>query len=95
MSTIAGSARDGLGILNNELYAGRVIWNRFKWVQSAADSSRRRRVLSPKSEWVVRTEERLRIVPQQLWDRVQACQRRAPSRPLLAYQPLPVRTVRT
>jgi len=39
MSTIAGSARDGLGILNNELYVARVIWNPSKWVRSAADSS--------------------------------------------------------
>jgi site-specific DNA recombinase len=76
MSAIAGSVRDGLGILNNPLYIGQVVWNRFKWVRSATDSSRRRRVPNPKSEWIVRTEERLRIVPQGLWDRVKARQRR-------------------
>ena len=54
MSAIAGSVRDGLGILNNEIYIGRVIWNRFKWVRSAADSSRRRRLPNPKGEWVIR-----------------------------------------
>jgi DNA invertase Pin-like site-specific DNA recombinase len=74
-SAIAGSVRDGLGILNNELYIGRVIWNRFKWVRSAADSSRRRRVPNPKSEWIVRTEDRLRIIPERLWERVKARQR--------------------
>jgi hypothetical protein len=75
MSAIAGSVRDGLGILNNEIYVVRVMWNRFKWVRSAADSSRRRRVANPKSDWVIRTDERLRIVPQRLWDRVKARQR--------------------
>src|SRR5262249_52995791 len=75
MSAIAGSVRDGLGILNNEISAGRVIWNRFKWVRSAADSSRRRRIPNPRSEWVIRTDERLRVVPQRLWDRVKARQR--------------------
>ena len=72
MSVIAGSVRDGLGILNNEIYIGRVIWNRFKWVRSAADSSRRRRVQNPRSEWVIRMDERPRIIPQRLWERVHA-----------------------
>ncbi len=75
MSAIAGSVRDGLGILNNEIYIGRVIWNRFRWVRSAADSSRRRREPNPKSEWIERREERLRIVDQSLWNRVKARQR--------------------
>ena len=74
-SAIAGDARRGVGILNNELYIGRIVWNRFKWVRSASDSSRRRAVLNPSSEWIVHTDERLRIVPQELWDRVKARQR--------------------
>jgi site-specific DNA recombinase len=74
-SAIAGDARRAVGILNNELYIGRVVWNRFRWVRSASDSSRRRAVLNPSSEWIVHTDERLRIVPQELWDRVKARQR--------------------
>ena len=74
-SAIAGDAGRGIGILNNELYIGRIIWNRFRWVRSASDSSRRRAVLNPRSEWIVHTDERLRIVPQELWDRVKARQR--------------------
>ncbi|HUI58591.1 MAG TPA: recombinase family protein, partial [Steroidobacteraceae bacterium] len=38
-SVIAGDPRRGIGILHNEMYRGRVIWNRLKWVRSAADSS--------------------------------------------------------
>jgi DNA invertase Pin-like site-specific DNA recombinase len=74
-SAIAGDARRGIGILNNELYIGRVIWNRYRWLRSASDSSRRRCVLNPDSEWVIHADERLRIVPQELWDRVKARQR--------------------
>jgi site-specific DNA recombinase len=74
-SAVAGDARRGVGILNNELYIGRVIWNRFKWVRSASDSSRRRCVENPQSEWIVYPDESLRIVPQALWDRVKARQK--------------------
>jgi site-specific DNA recombinase len=74
-SAIAGDARRGVGILNNELYIGRVIWNRFKWVRSASDSRRRRCVENPNSEWIVSIDERLRIVPRALWDRVKARQK--------------------
>jgi len=74
-SAIAGDAQRGIGILNNELYIGRIVWNRFTWVRSASDSSRRRPVLNARSEWIVHTDERLRIVPQELWDRVKARQR--------------------
>ena len=74
-SAIAGDPSRGIGILNNELYIGRVIWNRFRWVRSAADSKRRRYVLNPEREWVVHTDESLRIIPQDLWERVKARQR--------------------
>ena len=76
MSAIAGDHTRGIGILNNELYIGRVIWNRIQWIRSAADSSKRRCVQNPKSEWIVHEDERLRIVPQALWERVKARQNR-------------------
>lgn len=69
-SAIAGDARRGLGILNNELYCGRVIWNRFRWQRLAADSSKRRRIENPRSAWIVHEDERLRIVPDDLWQAV-------------------------
>ena len=59
-------------MLVNPLYRGVMVWNRVRWVRSAADSSKRRCVPNPPSEWVTREDARLRIVPQALWDRVQA-----------------------
>jgi site-specific DNA recombinase len=64
----------GSGILHNAVYRGEVIWNRVRWVRSAANSHKRRRVENPRSEWIVREEERLRILPQALWERVRARQ---------------------
>lgn len=75
LSAIAGDPTRGVGILNNELYTGRVIWNRFRWVRSVADSKRRKCVLNPERDWVVHTDESLRIIPQELWDRVKSRQR--------------------
>lgn len=63
------------GILHNPAYRGEIVWNRVHWVRSAANSHKRRRVENPPSEWIVREEPRLRIVPQELWDRVRARQR--------------------
>ena len=73
-SAIWGNPTRGLGILNNEVYIGRNVWNRFQWVRSAADSSKRRCKINPRADWIVRTEERLRIVSDELWQRVKARQ---------------------
>jgi site-specific DNA recombinase len=74
-SAIAGNPERGIGILNNELYVGRVVWNRFRWIRSASDSKKRRYVLNPRDEWITRTDERLRIVSDELWQRAKARQR--------------------
>jgi DNA invertase Pin-like site-specific DNA recombinase len=73
-SAIAGDVRKDNGILNNPLYRGRVVWNRVKWVRSAADSTRRRQVPNPRCEWIEYQDERLRIVSDALWERVKARQ---------------------
>ncbi len=58
-------------MLDNEKYMGRWVWNR---TESRRDprTGRRRRFEKPESEWVVHKEERLRIVPQSLWEAVLA-----------------------
>ena len=73
-SAIHGNPARGLGILNNDLYRGVVVWNRSRWIRSATDSSRRRQVQNPKFEWITRQDERLRIVSDELWQRVKARQ---------------------
>jgi DNA invertase Pin-like site-specific DNA recombinase len=57
-------------MLRNERYIGRVIWNRCRWVRSASDSSKRKRIENPRSEWIVR--EGLAIIDLDLWARAQA-----------------------
>ena len=71
ISAIYGDRRAGVGILNNPLYVGRVVWNRSRWARDP-DSGRRRRIERPESEWIVRVDEALRIVPAELWERAQA-----------------------
>ncbi len=70
ISAIVGSSAKGLGMLNNQLYVGRHIWNRSNWVKDP-DTGKRRRVDRPEQEWIIRTDESLRIVDQELWERVQ------------------------
>src|SRR3981081_3286382 len=52
-STIYGNAKRGTGILNNELYVGRLIWNRLRYVKNP-DTGRRVSRLNPRSEWITK-----------------------------------------
>lgn len=70
-SAIYGDVKRCTGILVNPMYKGEVIWNRSRWIRSAADSSKRRQIMNPRSEWIVRQDESLRIVPEKLWLAVQ------------------------
>jgi site-specific DNA recombinase len=71
-SAIHGDATRGTGILNNRRYIGVVTWGRSEWKRSAADSAKRR--MTMRAGAVERTDERLQIIPQDLWDRVKARQ---------------------
>src|SRR5574341_1736769 len=57
-------------ILSNEIYRGRLVWNRSKWVREPG-SRRRRRVARPESEWVVLNRPDLRIIDDELWRQVE------------------------
>ncbi|HKV45079.1 MAG TPA: recombinase family protein, partial [bacterium] len=70
-STIHGSSKKGFGILNNPIYRGEVVWNRSAKVRDPETGRRIMRV-RPRSEWTVAHAPDLRIVPQDLWERVQA-----------------------
>jgi site-specific DNA recombinase len=74
-SAIYGDSKRGTGILANPIYIGQVIWNRTRWIRSATDSSKRRHVPNPKSEWISRQDERLRIISDELWQVAQARQK--------------------
>lgn len=68
-TTINGNRERGLGILNNELYIGRLIWNRMTYPKNPHTGKRVSR-LNPESEWLCKEVPELRIVPQELWDAV-------------------------
>ena len=65
-STINGSLKRGTGILNNELYIGRMVWNRLRYVKNP-DTGKRVSRLNPSSEWITTDVPHLRIVPDELW----------------------------
>ncbi len=68
-STIHGSSKRGTGILNNELYIGKLVWNRLRYLKDP-DTGKRVSRLNPESEWVSQDVPELRIVDQNLWDAV-------------------------
>jgi site-specific DNA recombinase len=68
-STIYGNWRRGTGILNNDLYVGRLVWNRQRFVKDPASGKRQAR-LNPKDRWIIEQVPHLRIVDEDLWQRV-------------------------
>ena len=72
-NAVYGDVTQGNGFLNNQLYIGRYIWNRSMWTKDP-DTGKRRRSDRPESEWIIKDMPDLRIVPQELWDAVQARQ---------------------
>jgi DNA invertase Pin-like site-specific DNA recombinase len=76
VSCIQGSAARGLGLLHAEIYRGRVIWNRRRWLKDP-DTGRRTYVERPAAEWQTRDAPELRIVSDELWQRTRARMARA------------------
>jgi len=68
-TTIRGHAERGTGILRNELYAGRLVWNRQRFVKDPATGKRQAR-RNPHAAWIVEDVPELRIVDEVLWERV-------------------------
>jgi DNA invertase Pin-like site-specific DNA recombinase len=69
-TTIRGNAGRGCGILRNEVYIGQLIWNRQRFLKDPVTGRRVTRI-NPKTEWVATDVPEWRIVPQELWERVQ------------------------
>ena len=65
-STICGNPKRGTGILNNELYIGRLIWNRQRFVKDPATGKRQAR-LNPTDEWIAQDVPELRVIDEALW----------------------------
>ncbi len=73
--TICGDSRRQTGILNNELYRGRYIWNRTRWVKNP-ETGRRTPFQRPREEWNTIDMPQLRIVSDEVWQRVKDRQKR-------------------
>ncbi|WP_186421360.1 recombinase family protein, partial [Bosea sp. CS1GBMeth4] len=71
-TTIRGQKERGTGILNNELYAGELVWNRCSYVKDPSTGRRLARP-NPQEQWERRSVPELRIVDDELW---QAAKRR-------------------
>ena len=69
-TTIRGHHTRRTGILRNELYIGRLIWNRQRYLKDPKTGKRRARP-NPESEWIVQAVPELSIVDDDLWNRVQ------------------------
>ena len=70
-TTIRGHAGRGTGILRNELYIGRLVWNRMRFLKDPATGKRVSRP-NPRAEWVVETVPELRLIDQETWERAEA-----------------------
>ena len=74
-STINGSRQRRNGILNNELYLGRINYNRQKFVKDPETGKRVSRP-NPKHEWIKKEVPHLRIIDDETWEAVQAIKAR-------------------
>jgi DNA invertase Pin-like site-specific DNA recombinase len=73
-SAIQGWADARTGLLNNEKYIGRLIWNRTHRPRDPERDGKKTLRLARADEWTVVEAPDLRIVPQELWERVKARQ---------------------
>lgn len=79
-STIHGNPKRGSGILNNELYLGRIVWNRQRFLKDP-DSGKRVARPNPQSAWITKDVPQLRILDDGTWqaarDRYASIKRKA------------------
>lgn len=61
-----------VGILAHEIYNGKKIWNRSVWKKNPMDDNKKVRFMRPREEWIVTEVPELKIIDDELWERVQA-----------------------
>ncbi|MDO5703817.1 MAG: recombinase family protein [Paracoccus sp. (in: a-proteobacteria)] len=74
-SSIRGHRTRGTGILNNELYAGVLVWNRLRFIKDPSTGKRVSRP-NPEAQWIRTEVPHLRIVDDALWNAVRERQKR-------------------
>ncbi|NQU71177.1 MAG: recombinase family protein, partial [Rhodospirillales bacterium] len=70
-TTIRGHHTRRTGILRNDLYVGRLVWNKQHYVKDPRTGKRLARP-NPEDQWIVEAVPHLRIVDDDLWNRVRA-----------------------
>lgn len=70
-STITGSRTRANGILRNELYAGKIVWNRQRFIKDP-DTGRRVSRPNPPDQWMTADAVHLRIIDSETWARASA-----------------------
>ena len=79
-STIYGNRRRGTGIINNELYIGKLVWNKLRYIKDP-DTGKRVSRLNPKSEWCITEVPHLRIVDDETWATTKSLQKKIADKP--------------
>ena len=72
-TAIRGHRTRGTGLLNNELYIGRLIWNRQRYIKAPETGNRVSRLNAP-DKWIITEVPEMRIVDDALWARVKGRQ---------------------
>lgn len=67
VNAILGDARVGDGILCNELYRGRIVFNRRRYVKNP-ETGKRSSFINPEADWIVAEAPHLRIVSDEQFD---------------------------
>ena len=70
-TTIRGHAKRGTGILRNELYVGRLIWNRQRFIRDPQTGKRVSR-MNPPDQWIIKDIPELRIINDELWSKTKS-----------------------
>lgn len=70
-STIRGHASRRTGLLRNELYRGKLVWNKQRYIKDPHTGKRLARI-NPVAEWIWHDAPEMRIVTDALWSAVQA-----------------------
>jgi site-specific DNA recombinase len=73
-STINGNLQRGHGLLLNEIYVGKIVWNKVRMIKNPATKKRISRP-NPPDQWRIAEAPHLRIIGDDLWQAAQARKR--------------------
>jgi DNA invertase Pin-like site-specific DNA recombinase len=79
-TAIRGHRARGTGILNNELYVGRLVWNRLRYIKDPQTGRRVSRRNDPE-DWIIEDVPDLHILEDELWQRAKTRQEEIDAEP--------------